>query len=274
MSNAVQFNITGVRGVDERKWNFTRPTTIEWNTMNHTIRPILGQPIRIRESMQFLFERSAFTSGSMIWDNRFYKESFIGHFQVKRLSPLDTTQDTITEYGQIIGNQQDQETFWGWTFQREYNLNFHLLRTDASAATLSAVTNCNADLAPGPVDNRYITPANATNYAQLAYGLATGNLINFTELLTKLASPVIGGFKFADKVLFKAANQVPNITLEGLTVASRLGDIKLWVHPDWMVTSTAQYFYQVIDYAVLPNTTEQYPFVDTCTYPGSELTFP
>jgi hypothetical protein len=274
MTNVVQFNITGVPGIDDRKWSFTRPTTIEWSDMNCTIRPALGQAIRIRESIQFLFERSAFRGGSMIWDNRFYREAFIGHFQVERLSPADSTADSITERGQIIGDQQDDETFFNWTFQREYSLNFHLLKSDSSPASLSAVENCNADLAPGAVENRNIQAATANNYAQLAYGLATGNLVNFNELLTKLASPVINGFKFPDKILFKSSNQIPNITLEGLTTATRLGDIKLWVHPDWMLVPNAQYFYQVIDFAVLPNSTDQYPFVDACTYPGGDLSFP
>jgi hypothetical protein len=260
---------------DDRRWLLKRPTFIDWHEITYTtIRPVLGQGIRIRESVQVFFERSAFTRESMLWLNRYTAEQFIGHFQVFRnTQDIPDSPKLITEHGQMIGFSNNDE-FSKWQFQREYTLNYHLLRDDASPAVNAAIENCNADLAPGPVENRNIQPATVNNYAQLAYGLATGNLVNFNELLTKLASPVINGFKFPESVLFRSKTEIPTVTLEGLRVGTQLGDVGMWVHPDWMVNPEANYSFQVINYAVLPATQTQYPFVDTCTYPGGNLDFP
>lgn len=274
MSNEKTF-IVAPNNTGDRKWLLVRPTSFSWDDIVYTtIRPLLGQPIRIRESMTVFFERSGFTSGSMFWENRYQSEHFIGHYQVTRnAEDSPNSPKVITERGQVIGSSDNSE-FSKWTFQREYNLNIYLNSEDSNAAAITAISNCNADLAPGAVKNRYITPANAAQYAQLAYGLATGNLVNFTSLLTKLASPTIDGYKFPDSVLFKAQTEIPTITLSGKTITTELGDIGLWVHPDWMVRSEANYTFQVINYKVANKLSNQYPFVDTCTYPAADLSFP
>jgi hypothetical protein len=211
----------------------------------------------------------------MIWNDRFKSEQFIGHYQIFRnFQESPNAAQVLTERGQIIGNSENSE-FSGWTFQREYFLNIYLNTEDTNAAAITAIKNCNADLAPGAVENRYITPANAQQYAQLAYGLATGNLVNFTQLLERLNSPTIDGYKFPDSVLFTAQTQIPTITLEGKTITTELGDIGLWVHPDWMVLPEALFSFQVINYEVLTTLDNQYVLAeDACTYPGDSLSFP
>jgi hypothetical protein len=148
------------------------------------------------------------------------------------------------------------------------------LLSDVGAAAITNVDNCNADLAPGPVQNRNITSANFNNYAQLAYGLATGNLVNFNELLTKLTSPVINGWRFPNKNLFSARTAIPTVNVDGLTVPTQLGDIDIWTHPDLIADTSGSFAYQIINYALLPNSPIQYPVDDTCVYPGQNLSFP
>ena len=273
----LNFNTQDVHGVQDttnpRKWKFVRPTTLNWNDFVFDFRPIAGQDIRIRESIEIYFTLIEGKTGSMIWENRFLNEAFIGHFQVTRLNASGGDTGTVTERGQIIGTSQNTSVF-KWVFQREYSLNLFLKLTDKNAASLSAISNCNADLAPGAVANRNIDSSNVDTYVRIVYAIATGDLPNAATLIDSLKQPVIAGYKFPDSVLFRAKNQISSVDLTGYQFSTRLGDIALWVHPDWIVQPDADYGAQVIDFSLLDTTTEQFPDGTVCTYPGPGAVFP
>lgn len=273
MSNFYTSIVTGQNEpIGSRKWFFRRPTEVEWNDFDITFKPIAGQSIRIRESLEFKFLRVNIPSGSMIWYNRFYTEGFIGHYQVTRNIPEQDNRVLRTEEGQIIGYTRDSEIFT-WNFQREYDLSLMLRKNDLRPAFLGVVYNCNADLAPGAVENRSINQGNVDKYVRLAYALATADLPNAATLLDSLTQPVINGFKFADEALFSTLNQIAAIDLENFIFTSRLGDIGMWVHPDWVIQPEAYYTVQVINFSPLAMSPNQIPESIACRYPGT-LDFP
>lgn len=254
------------------KFLFQRPTEASWNEFGFTIKPLAGQPIRIREAINIEFSREAITSGSMTWFNRFYTEAFVGHFQVTRVNPGDPTLVAITEKGQIIGTETTTLTY-NWVFQREYDLNLFLRSDDLRPATIGVVANCNFDLAPGPVENRYIDATNVDRYVRIAYALSTGDFANASTLIDSLTLPVIAGYKVPDETLFSILNQLPGVDLTDFTFTSRLGNIGLWVHPDWEVIPTAVYTAEIINFSPLAMSPNQIPESIACRYPGA-LGFP
>jgi hypothetical protein len=273
MTDSIALGIMGEIDPDEpKRWRFVRPTTIPWNDFLFRIKPIAGQPIRIRESVEIQFTLTTFPTACHIWLNRYYNEAFIGHFQITRLNSNDADTGIITERGQIIGNSNNTTNF-KWVFQREYDLNLYIKRNDLNPASLSAIFNCNADLAPGAVENRNINYANVDKYVRIAYALSTGDLANAGTLIDSLTLPAIAGYRFPNTVLFRAVNQIPTVDLEGYDFSSRLGDIGLWVHPDWTIEPEAIYSAQVINFNTLADTQDQFPDGTTCVYPGG-LDFP
>lgn len=273
MANNYQTDVEGVRGLTNEKIKFLRPTTINWSEFNLTIRPVAGQPIRIRESMEFLFTKNPDVDVCAIWNNRYIQEKFVGHYQITRLGGTGGTTDSITERGIIIGNDEGDEFFTKWTFQKEYNLSLFLNKTDINAGYLSAITNCNAYLAPSPVPNLKINAGNVDKYVRIAYGIATGDLANAATLIDSLTEPTIAGYTFPEEVLFRGVNNIPGIDLENIEFNSRLGNILLWIHPQWSIIESATYIAEVIDYKVLAQTLDQFPDGTQCNFNGG-LDFP
>ena len=138
----------------------------------------------------------------------------------------------------MIGKKYTTTEAFGWHFQREYDLSLFLNKTDVNAAYLSAISNCNAYLAPAPVPNLEIDTGNVDAYVRIVYALATADLANAATLIDSLTQPTIAGYTFPQEVLFKAVNNIPGIDLDGLEIATRLGDVELWVHPDWTIDSS------------------------------------
>jgi hypothetical protein len=259
-------------GDTDRKFKLVRPTTLQWSQLNTTIRPLSGQAIRSRETAEVLFTLTGDTQQSAIWDNRFTREVFIGHYQITRLgSYSDTT--IVTERGQIIGTKLQNTFSYSWHFQREYDLNLHLNKTDKNAAFLTAITNCNADLAPGPVPNNFINSDNVIAYVRAAFGYTIEDFPNIQDFLNAIALPVTSGYRFPNSVLFRGINNIPSVNLDGYEISTRLGDVELWVHPDWTIDPAFTYTFEVINYKVLDQTLDQFPDDTTCTYP-STVNFP
>lgn len=259
-------------GDTDRKFKLVRPTTLNWSDLNTTIRPFAGQPIRARETAEVLFTLVGEPASSMHWYNRFTTEVFIGHYQITRLG---TFQDTtiVTERGQIIGSKLQNTDSYSWHFQREYDLNLHLLKSDKNAAYLSAITNCNAYLAPAPVPNLNINFGNFDRYVRIAYGIGTGDLGTAGTLIDALTSPTIAGYTFPDQVLFRGVNNIPSVDLDDYEISTRLGDVELWVHPDWQIDPGFYYTFEVINYKALAQTLEQFPDGTVCNFNGG-LDFP
>lgn len=261
-----------VNPLDSRKWRFIRPTSFNWDDISFNIKPIAGQQIRIREFMQVEFQLVNIPPASHIWLNRFHNEAFVGHFQVTRENPFDPGGYITTEKGQIIGSSNNT-TFFDWVFSREYDLNLYIKTSDLNPASLSAVYNCNADLAPGPVENRYVNPSNAGQYLEIAYFIAQGQLVQAGKMIDNLLLPVTAGYRFPDNELFKVKNQIPTVELGGYELTTRLGDIEIWIHPDWEVQAAAGYGMEIINYSLLDTTTEQFPDGAVCSYPAG-INFP
>jgi hypothetical protein len=203
----------------------------------------------------------------MIWDNRFQQEAFLGHYQITRVGDTGTV-PLVTERGNMIGQSVPSTSAFTWHFQREYNLELFLNKSDKNAAFVTAITNCNADLAPGAVPNRYIDTTNVDTYVRIAYGIATGDLPNAATLIDNLTKPTTAGYRFPDEVLFRGINNIPSVNLDGYEIITRLGDVDLWVHPDWTIDTNFYYTFEVINYKVLAQTFDQFPDNTTCAYPG------
>jgi hypothetical protein len=259
-------------GDTDRKFKLVRPTILNWDDLNITIRPFSGQVIRVRETGEVLFTATEEPISSAIWNNRFTQEVFIGHYQITRNGSYEGT-TIVTERGNIIGTKLQNTNSYSWHFQREYDLNLHLNKTDKNAAYLSAITNCNAYLAPAPVPNLNINYANFDKYVRIAYGIGTGDLGTAGTLIDTLTAPTIAGYTFPDSVLFRGVNNIPTINLEGFEISTRLGDIELWVHPDWMIDPAFVYTFEVINYKVLAQTLDQFPDGTECNFNGG-LDFP
>jgi hypothetical protein len=272
MANGTTLQFPLEAGDTSEKWKLIRPTSLEWNDLQTTIRPIAGQKIRIRESAEVTVSRSDIPFSSMIWNNRFVREAFLGHFQVTRLSPFNIP-NIVTERGNMIGVGIEGTESFVWTFQREYDLDLFLQKSDKNAAYLSAITNCNAYLAPSPVPNIKINFGNVDRYVRIIYGIGTGDLGNAATLIDTLTQPTIAGYTFPEEVLFRAVNNIPSINLDGYEISTRLGDIELWVHPDWLIADFFTYSYEVINYNILDPTTEQFPDGTVCNFSGG-LDFP
>lgn len=266
--NAISLPYPIIPGDTDRKFKLQRPTTLQWSTLNTTIRPIAGQPIRIRETAEVFFTKQEDPISSMIWDNRFSREGFIGHFQITRLGTFENT-TIVTERGQIIGTYLQNSDAFTWHFQREYDLTLFLNKTDVNAAYLSAISNCNAYLAPAPVPNLEIDTGNVDAYVRIVYALATADLANAATLIDSLTQPTIAGYTFPQEVLFKAVNNIPGIDLDGLEIATRLGDVELWVHPDWTIDPAFFHTFEVINYSVLEQTLDQFPDGTVCSFNGT-----
>jgi len=270
--NAISLPYEVTPGNTDRRFKLVRPTTLNWSNLNTSIRPIAGQAIRVRETAEVLFTRSETSLSSMIWDNRFSQEAFIGHYQVTRLGTYDGT-TIVTERGQVIGTTLQNSNSFTWHFQREYDLNLFLNKTDINAGYLSAITNCNAYLAPSPVPNLKINLANFDKYVRIAYGIGTGDLGTAATLIDSLTQPTIAGYTFPDEVLFRAVNNIPGINLDDLEISTRLGDVELWVHPDWDIDPFFYHTFEVINYKVLAQTLDQFPDGTVCNFNGG-LDFP
>lgn len=268
MTNGTTQTLVGEQDLDNpRRWLFQRQTQYAWNDLFRSFNPLAGQSVRIRESIEIFFELTTIPPASNLWFNRYANEAFIGHFQVSRTNANDADTNVITERGQIIGNSFNTTSF-SWMFQREYDLNFHLARTDINPASLSAIYNCNADLAPGAVPNRNLDTTNVDAYVRIAYALATADLANAATLIDSLLLPTIAGYTYPEDVLFRAINQIPYVNLDGQIFSTRLGNIGLWVHPDWTVNPDAFYGIQVINWGILDQTQDQFPDGATCAYPA------
>jgi hypothetical protein len=256
----------------QRSGKIVRPTTLGWNDLQTNIRPALGQKIRIRETAEVAFYPSEITKSAAIWNNRFQREAFLGHFQVTRISGTGFAR-LVTERGNMIGQELENSFGCLWHFQREYDLDLFLNKSDKNAAYLSAITNCNAYLAPAPVPNLNINYANFDKYVRIAYGIGTGDLGTAGTLLDTLTASTIAGYTFPDSVLFRGINNVPSVNLDGYEISTRLGDIELWVHPDWLIDTFFQYTYEVIHYNLLDQTLDQFPDGTECNFNGG-LDFP
>jgi hypothetical protein len=204
----------------------------------------------------------------MIWNNRFQQEAFLGHFQITRLSPFNIP-NLVTERGNMIGVSIPNTESFVWHFQREYDLDLFLQKTDKNAAYLSAISNCNAYLAPAPVPNLKINFANVDKYVRIAYALGTADLANAATLIDSLTLPTIAGYTFPEEVLFKAVNNIPSINLDGYEISTRLGDVELWINPDWTIDNFFAYTYEVIHYNRLEPTADQFPDGTVCNFSGS-----
>jgi hypothetical protein len=272
MSNKTTLQFPVEAGDTPQKWKLVRPTTLGWNDLQTNIRPIAGQKIRIRETALASVTRSELTSSSAFWNNRFQEEAFLGHFQVTRQSGSGFSR-LITERGNMIGQAINVGESYLWHFQREYDMDLFLQKSDKNAAYLSAITNCNAYLAPSPVPNLKINLANVDKYVRIAYALSTSDLANAATLIDSLTQPTIAGYTFPDEVLFRAVNNIPSINLDGYEISTRLGDIELWIHPDWIIDQIFEYTYEVIHYNRLEPTLDQFPDGTVCNFNGG-LDFP
>jgi hypothetical protein len=146
---------------------------------------------------------------------------------------------------------------------------------DEAPATVTSVINCNADLRPAAVPNSYINFNNVQQYIAIAYAIYSGDTATLNRLVTQLTKPTIEGYRFADDVLFRAYNLVPKVSLQNQTFGTRLGDIFLWVHPDWQIDTEAVYSVQVINQELLEIFENQYQVgSETCAYPGEGYQFP
>jgi hypothetical protein len=272
MANKTTLQFPTERGDTPEKWKIIRPTTLGWNDLQTNIRPIAGQKIRIRETAEVAVSRSQITSSSMFWSNRFQEEAFLGHFQVTRQSGSGFSR-LITERGNMIGQAITVGEQYLWHFQREYDLDLFLQKTDKNASYLSAISNCNAYLAPAPVPNLDINFGNVDTYIRIAYGIGTGDLGTASTLIDTLTQPTIAGYTFPEEVLFRAINNIPSINLDGYEISTRLGDIELWIHPDWIINSFFEYTFEVINYNRLDPTADQFPDGTECNFNGG-LDFP
>jgi hypothetical protein len=272
MANKTSLSFPVEAGDTPQKRKLVRPTTLNWNDLQTNIRPVAGQRIRIRETAEVGFSRSDTILSSMIWNNRFQREAFLGHYQVTRVSNTGSI-PVITERGNMIGQEVPNTQAFTWHFQREYDLDLFLKKSDKNAAYLSAITNCNGFLAPGPVPNLNINDTNVDKYVRIAYALSTGDLANASNLIESLTLPTIAGYTFPEEVLFRAVNNIPSVNLDGYEIATRLGDVELWVHPDWVIDSDFYFTFEVIHYNLLDDTIEQFPDGTVCNSNGG-LDFP
>jgi hypothetical protein len=255
-------------GETSEKFKLIRPTFLGWNDLQTNIRPVAGQKIRIRETALAGFSRSQTILSSMLWQNRFQPEAYIGQFQVTRSSGSGFSR-LVTERGNMIGQAINVGESYLWHFQREYDLDLFLLKSDKNAAYLSAISNCNAYLAPSPVPNLKINFANVDKYVRIVYALSTADLANAATLIDSLTQPTIAGYTFPEEVLFKSVNNIPSVNLDGYEIATRLGDIELWVHPDWVINDNFEYTFEVIDYSVLATSENQFPDGTVCNFASS-----
>jgi hypothetical protein len=267
MSNKTTLTFPIEAGDTPQKWKLIRPTTLGWNDLQTNIRPVVGQKIRIRETVLTSVSRSEIVASSAFWNNRFQEEAFLGHFQVTRESGSGFSR-LITERGNMIGQAITVGDSYLWHFQREYDLDLFLQKTDKNAAFLSAITNCNAYLAPSPVPNLKINYANVDKYVRIAYGISTGDLPNAATLIDSLTASTIAGYTFPEEVLFRGINNIPTINLDGYEISTRLGDIELWIHPDWVINPNFEYTYEVIHYNRLSLTLDQFPDQTQCNFNG------
>lgn len=274
MTNYYKSVVIALQDQAQEKWSVIRPTTVSWNDIRPDFRPVLGQPIRIREAIEIQFERLSQTSGSATWLNRFYNEAFVGHFQIVRLDVGGSNTGLITERGQIIGNSNNTTTY-KWQFQREYDLHLMPMLSDVDAAVISSVVNCNADLRPAAVFNDFINFDNAQKYLNIAYAIYSGDTQTTTRLLREVTSTTIDGYRFADDVLFRTYTKIPTVDLSGFSINTALGDIYLWVHPDWKLDSETFYTVQIINNQTLTQFEQQYQTGSgTCQYPQGGASFP
>ena len=268
MANKTTLSFPVTAGDTPEKWKLVRPTTLGWNDLQTNIRPVAGQKIRIRESVEIAVGRSDIISSSQIWNNRFQQEAFLGHFQVTRIAAFNIP-NLVTERGNMIGVGIPDTQSFVWHFQREYDLDLFLLKSDKNAAYLSAISNCNAYLAPAPVPNLKINFANVDKYVRIAYALGTADLANAATLIDSLTLPTIAGYTFPEEVLFRAVNNIPSVNLDGYEISTRLGDVELWLHPDWVINSTFAYTFEVINYNLLATSENQFPDGTVCNFSGS-----
>lgn len=272
MANATTLFFPVEAGDTPQKWKLVRPTFLQWNDLQTNIRPIAGQKIRIRETAQVSVSKNTQVLSSMLWNNRFQDEAFLGHFQVTRVNGSGFVK-LITERGNMIGQALTVGESYVWHFQREYDLDLFLQSTDKNAAYLSAIVNCNADLAPGFVPNNFINSDNVIAYVRGAFGYSIEDSPNIQNLLNALALPVVSGYRFPETTLFRAINNIPGVNLDGYEIATRLGDVELWIHPDWLINEQFEYTYEVIHYNRLEPTLDQFPVNESCTYPTT-IPFP
>jgi hypothetical protein len=268
MANKTTLTFPVQAGDTPQKWKLVRPTTLGWNDLQTTIRPVIGQKIRIRETAQFTVRRSDVSPSAATWENRFQGEAFLGHFQITRLNPFETP-NLVTERGNMIGVRIEDFQDYNWHFQREYDLDLFLQKSDKNAAYLSAISNCNAYLAPAPVPNLKINFANVDKYVRIAYALGTADLANAATLIDSLTLPTIAGYTFPEEVLFRAVNNIPSVNLDGFGITTRLGDVELWLHPDWEIRDFFTYTFEVINYETLAPTLDQFPDGTVCNFSGA-----
>jgi hypothetical protein len=255
--------ITVSRPIEDIKW---KNIPIEW-------RPLLGHSINYTEQYTLEFLPSGNSqNGTYRWDDRFYQQAFIGHWQATNNEGNTGLGAEVTEFGQIIGNLSPLGGFV-WIYRRRFQLTWTLSLGDVFAASITTIDNCNGDLAPGAVANNFINAGDVNQYVQIAYGIATGDLVNAATLIDKLTQPTTAGYKFGDKNLFTAFTGIDSVDLSDAILYPQIDNLGLWIHPDFQLTNAAWgcNFQGVDNVEKLSNQFPDMPF--DCNYSGG-IQFP
>jgi hypothetical protein len=241
MSNDTgNFSIAANFSQNGRLASISRPDgEIEWGSIPILFRPILGSSIAYTEQFTTEFLPSGQSqNGTYRWDDRYYQQAFIGHWQSTNNISNTGLSPEVTESGQIIGNLNSLGGFT-WIYKRRFSINWQLDINDQFAASITTIDNCNGDLAPGAVSNDFINTADVNQYVQIAYGIATGDLVNAATLIDSLTQPTTAGYKFGAKNLFKAFTAIDTIDLSKAILIPQIDDLGLWIHPDFNVSNVA-----------------------------------
>jgi hypothetical protein len=254
-------------------YRIQRPTFVQYADMNFTFNLLAGQPLRLRETITFAATRVE-PHVSHIWNNRPFDEGFMGTYVISKKLENDSEWSTISE--KIIGKREPiSDDVYSFAFSHEWELRLYPLKTDRPTFG-SVIKGCNAELRPAAVSNTEITAQNALEYAKILFLLGKKQLGQAASAISQLSQPVTAGYRFPDEVIFRADNQTQIVGLSQGQIATSIGDLWVYLEPDWAILENVDYDIRAIDFGLMNPTPQafQFPEIIQCLSPEEEAQFP
>lgn len=254
-------------------YRIQRPTFVQYADMNFTFNLLAGQSLRLRETITFAATRT-YPFVSHIWNNRPFDEGFMGTYVISKQLENDSQWSTISQ--KIIGKREPiSDDVYSFAFSHEWELRLYPRKTDRPTFG-SVIKGCNAELRPAAVENTEITPQNALEYAKILFLLGKKQLGQAASAISELSKPVTAGYRFPDGVIFRADNQTQIIGLSQGQIATSIGDLWVYLEPDWAILENVDYDIRAIDFGLINPTPAAFQFPETieCLAPEDEATFP
>lgn len=250
-----------------------RPTFVSFADMNISFSIFEGQAIRIRETIK-LSARRTLPHVSHVWMARPFDEAFLGQYIITKELEDNDSWSTISEKAIGQRNKVDGEVF-DFSYNYEWTLNLYASPNE-NRATQSLIKACNAELRPAAVENTEITVDNALAYAKILLLLRGKKLGEAATAIGELSKPVTAGYRFPDGVVFTSTILTPRVKLNTGNFVTRIGDLYIYLEPDWEIIEEAKYDIRTIDIgSILPLPIEfQFPQTVTCQLPENKPQFP